>query len=94
MINKILNFVSEKPIEIEAFEHESYDGNLTEKQYQKTIEIMQGIIDFVKKTYNVDFKIDRDHIIGHNEVAPIVRTMCPGKEFPFARIIQDLKKLL
>ncbi len=75
-----------------SIEHESYDGSLTEEQFEATVQVMKEIIIYLKEKYNYDFIIDREHIIGHNEVNPIVRTKCPGKEFPFDRIIKELKK--
>lgn len=76
-----------------SIEHESYDGTLTEKEYQTSLKLMIEIIDYIKKTYNKDFIIDREHIIAHKEVNPIVRKVCPGDNFPFDRFINDLKKI-
>ncbi len=73
-----------------SIEHESIDGNLTNEQYDSTILVMKQIINYIKRKYNYDFQIDRYHIVGHNEVSPIVRTKCPGKKFPFDKIIKDL----
>ncbi|MBR2604043.1 MAG: N-acetylmuramoyl-L-alanine amidase [Bacilli bacterium] len=75
-----------------SIEHESYDGSLTPKQLESSIEVMKKIIRYVKEKYNYDFIIDRDHIIGHSDVNPIVRTKCPGKMFPYDIIINELKK--
>lgn len=75
-----------------SIEHESFDGTLTDKQFESTIKVMKEIIKYLKDKYNYDFIIDREHIIGHNEVNPIVRTKCPGSEFPFDKIIKELKK--
>ena len=74
-----------------SIEHESFDGSLTEEQFKSTIKVMKEIIEYVKKKYNYNFIIDRKHIIGHNEVNPIVRTKCPGENFPFDKIIEELK---
>lgn len=75
-----------------SIEHISYDGALTEAQYEETIKIMSKIIRFVKEEYNYDFIIDREHILGHSQVNPIVRTSCPGRKFPFDKIIADLQE--
>lgn len=75
-----------------SIEHESFDGTLTKKQKEATVVVMRKIIQYVKEKYNYDFLIDREHIIGHNEVNPVVRTKCPGNKFPFEEIIQELKK--
>lgn len=76
-----------------TIEHESMDGSLTQKQYQTTLTLMCKIIDYIKNTYGVDFKIDEQHIVGHHDLNPIVRLSCPGDKFPIKEIIQDLKKI-
>ena len=75
-----------------SIEHESFDGSLTKEQLNSTIEVMKKIIKYLKKEYNYDFEIDRKHIIGHDEVNPVVRTKCPGDIFPFDKIINELRK--
>ncbi len=75
-----------------SIEHESFDGTLTEEQFESTIQVMKKIIHYVEEKYKIDFPIDREHIIGHSEINPIVRTKCPGSNFPFDRIIKVLKK--
>ena len=74
-----------------SIEHESFDGSLTEEQLKSSIKVIKNIIKYLKDKYNYDFIIDREHIIGHNEVNPIVRTKCPGKDFPYDKIISELK---
>lgn len=74
-----------------SIEHESFDGSLTDEQLKSSIKVMKEIIKYLKDKYNYDFIIDREHIIGHNEVNPIVRTKCPGNKFPYETIINELK---
>ena len=76
-----------------SIENESIDGSLTEKQYQTTLRLMCKIIDYVEHTYHTDFKIDEEHIVGHQDINPIVRTSCPGIKFPLKRLILDLNKI-
>lgn len=76
-----------------TIEHESFDGSLTEEQYQASLKVMCEIIDYVKEKYNKDFIIDRNHIVGHRDVDPIVKPSCPGDKFPFDRFINDLKNI-
>ncbi|MBQ3476097.1 N-acetylmuramoyl-L-alanine amidase [Candidatus Saccharibacteria bacterium] len=76
-----------------SIEHESFDGSLTNAQFDATIMAMQKIITYLKNKYNYRFRIDRQHILGHNEVNPITRKKCPGEKFPFDKIIQTLEKL-
>lgn len=74
-----------------SIEHESFDGTLTDKQLESSVKVMKEIIKYLKDKYNYDFIIDREHIIGHNEINPVVRKRCPGSKFPFDKIISKLK---
>ncbi len=75
-----------------SIEHESFDGTLTREQFDSTIKVMRKIIAYLKERYNYDFPIDREHIIGHSDVNPILRRKCPGEKFPFDEIIQALRR--
>ncbi len=79
-------------IEHEGFSYKDRYGDLTESQYQSTLKCMKEIIRHMKNEYNVDFQIDRNHIIGHYEINSIGKVNCPGKNFPFNKIINDLKQ--
>ena len=74
-----------------SIEHESFDGTLTDKQLESSVKVMKEIIKYLKDKYNYDFIIDREHIVGHNEINPVVRKRCPGSKFPFDKIISKLK---
>ena len=72
-----------------SIEHEGYgsnggDGNLTEQQYQATLRLHRQLIN----KWNIP--IDRNHIIGHFEIDKINRPNCPGKAFPWDRLMKDL----
>ena len=67
------------------------DGIITAEQIEASVKVMKEIIKYLKDKYNYDFIIDRNHIIGHNEINPVVRKKCPGSKFPFAEIISRLK---
>ena len=75
-----------------SIENESIDGSLTEKQYNALIITICKIIDYIKNTYGVEFKIDEEHIIGHRDVNPLVRVSCPGINFPIKKIIEDVRR--
>lgn len=76
-----------------TIEHESMDGSLTKVQYQTSLKLMCQIIDYIKEIYGVDFPIDREHIVGHMDINPIVRVSCPGEKFPINDLILDLKRI-
>lgn len=89
--SKLINMVNDNANYFTfSIECESFDGSLTDEQYKSLIKVMKEIIKYLKDKYNYIFSIDREHIIGHNEINPIVRKKCPGSKFPFDRIIQEL----
>ena len=76
-----------------SIENESIDGSLTKEQYKVTLKIMCKIIDYIKNEYGVDFKIYRNHIVGHQDINPIVRVSCPNDKFPLENLIKDLNRI-
>jgi len=73
-----------------GIEHECYpavggDGNLTEPQYQASLWLHRMLI------AKWDIPIDADHIIGHCRVDSVNRPNCPGSNFPWERLFNDLK---
>lgn len=75
-----------------SIEHVSFDGELTEAQITSSKKVIKEIITYVEKKYNYKFKIDKEHIITHRDINPIVRTICPGLQFPIDKIIKELKE--
>lgn len=79
-----------------SIEHEGYyrdgQGALSEEQYQATLWLHRHIINEVKSIYGHDIVVDREHIVGHYEVAPREKPNCPGQRFPWDRLIADLQK--
>lgn len=63
-------------------------GDITEAQIQAAIWLLKNKIIPHAKSKGVEFKVDREHIIGHGEISPATRAFCPGKNFPFERIIK------
>ena len=73
-----------------GIEHEGYKtngggGTLTEAQYQATLWLHKQLIN----KYNIT--IDNDHIIGHYRIDSVNRPNCPGPNFPWTRLFNDLK---
>ena len=71
------------------FVHCQY-GNITEAQIAAAIELIKNVIIPHMKKNGVTPQINRDHFIGHCEIDPVTREFCPGKRFPYARIIGGL----
>lgn len=80
-------------IEHEGFSYKEGFGALTEEQYQATLWLHKYIIDTIKRLYGYDIRIDREHIVGHYEIAPKEKPNCPGSKFPWQRLISDLKSM-
>ena len=73
-------------IECEGFWKET-KGKLTDAQFNSAVELTKHIVSEVKKLYNIDIPIDREHMIGHCEINTVTRSHCPGEDFPFDRLI-------
>jgi hypothetical protein len=71
-----------------SIEHEGYTGNaFPEAQYQATLWLHR----YLCTTYNI--AVDRLHIIGHYEISSRDRAFCPGRAFPWQRLMNDLADL-
>jgi N-acetyl-anhydromuramyl-L-alanine amidase AmpD len=77
-----------------SIEHEGIweqtKGALTPVQMATTIELIKFIKSEIKRLYNKDLILDRDHIIGHYQIDPLGKPCCPGALFPFDEIIKEL----
>ena len=47
----------------------------------------------VKRLYGVAIPVDRAHIVGHCEINPVTKPNCPGKDFPYNRILEGLQNV-
>lgn len=68
-----------------GIEHEGFDGNLTEVQYQSTLWLHRRLCS------KWGIPVDRDHIIGHYRIDSVNRPNCPGPKFPWNRLFVDLQ---
>lgn len=69
-------------------------GEINNAQITAAVELIVNVIIPHMKSQGVIPTIDRDHLIGHSDVAPIARPngSCPGKNFPFDTIISSVRK--
>lgn len=79
-------------IEHEGYSYKDLKGGLTEAQYQASLWLHQYIQDEVKKIFGNTIPFDRSHVVGHYEIAPKEKPNCPGQNFPWARLMADLRK--
>ena len=77
-------------IEHEGRFHET-QGALTPEQLEATLWLHQYIMKEVRRIYNKDIPLDRNHIVGHSQITPRTRPNCPGRNFPFDEIIRRIK---
>src|SRR5690606_907562 len=75
-----------------SIEHAGHTGRLTEEQFKATVKLHKHIKEEVKKIYGVDIVLNRKNIIGHIEVDAIRKPNCPGKDFPWDKLMEELQK--
>lgn len=71
-------------IENEGYSYKDGYGELTEPQYQTVLKLCRELI----AKYNIP--VDREHIVGHYEIAPKEKPNCPGPKFQWDRLMKDL----
>lgn len=76
---------------VSVFFENNRSGVLTYAQYDAGLRLFIGIIAKLQKQYGLNFSVDREHIVGHYEIAPAAAMNCPGIDFPFYCFIKDLK---
>lgn len=79
-------------VSIECEGNEHTHGILTTKQFAALVQLVKYIRQQVKTLYGVTISFDRAHIIGHCEITPIEKPDCPGRSFPYDRLIAAIKK--
>lgn len=69
-----------------SIEHEGLSGSkMPEAQYQATLALHRWLIE------TLGIPVTRDNIIGHNRIDSVNRARCPGTEFPWERLFNDLQ---
>lgn len=69
-----------------SIEHEGQTGEeFTEEMYQSTLWLHRFII-----SHNPKIQANRNHMIGHYQISFLSRPFCPGKGFPWTRLLGDL----
>lgn len=71
-----------------SIENEGRPGDIMpEAQYQSLLALHIYLI-----ARNPAILVDREHIIGHSQISPRSRLNCPGPNFPWQRLLTDLRK--
>lgn len=71
-------------IENAGFSYKDGYGKLTDKQYNTLLTLLKELI----TKYNIP--VDREHIVGHYEIAPKEKPDCPGPKFQWDKLMNDL----
>lgn len=77
-------------ISIECEGTDATHGILTDAQFSALVELIKYIRQQVKEIYGIDIPADRTHLIGHCEIAPREKPDCPGRSFPWDKLIAAL----
>ncbi|UHA74085.1 N-acetylmuramoyl-L-alanine amidase [Paenibacillus sp. 481] len=75
-----------------SIEHEGYDGNLSEEQFEASLWLHRYIRDYVKQEWGYVIPFNREHILGHFQIDPVRKSSCPGPKFPWIRLYAMLAK--
>lgn len=73
-----------------SIEHEGYDGDLTESQFQASVWLHRYIRSYARETWGKEFPLDSYHVVGHFQINPVQKPDCPGPKFPWERLYQAL----
>jgi N-acetyl-anhydromuramyl-L-alanine amidase AmpD len=78
-------------IEFEGFYREG--GRLTEEQHRVAVQLILRIRKRVKKVYDYEIPLDREHICSHSELTPLWKPNC-GRNIDIDRILLDANNML
>ena len=78
-----------------SIEYEGYtndNGILTNAQFEAAKWLYKYIADEVNRIYGANILFDIAHIIGHCHIAPKTKPNCPGRYFPYNKLITAIKE--
>lgn len=65
-------------------------GSLAPAQLEATIWLISHIRAEIRRLFDLDIPICRQHIVAHSDIVPKWKPYCPGPDFPFDEIIRRL----
>lgn len=77
-------------IEHEGYEDNGLDGTLTEEQFWASVWLHKYIQLYVIEKFGNTIEFDKKHVIGHFQVDPRRKPNCPGPNFPWERLYNEL----
>jgi N-acetylmuramoyl-L-alanine amidase len=85
LVGAVGNGINENNLTV-SIEHEGNTGDpMPEPQYQATLALHKWLLSLYPA-----IKVDRQHIIGHYQISGTIKVNCPGKGFPWSRLMADL----
>lgn len=78
-------------IEFEGFYKDG--GKLTKEQHKTAVNLLIHIRKRIKKVYNYEIPMDREHVMAHSEITPCHKPFC-GKNIDIDKILLDVNKKL
>jgi N-acetylmuramoyl-L-alanine amidase len=66
------------------------DGRLTEPQFYNLCWLHKYIQTEVKRIYGNTIPLNSSHVIGHRDIDSVGKGLCPGNNFPMARLLTEL----
>lgn len=76
-----------------SIEHEGMDGLLTEEQYQACLHLHRYIQRYVMEKWGHWISLDYEHVLGHFQIDAIRKANCPGPNFPWSRLYEDMRQM-
>lgn len=76
-----------------SIEHEGMDGLLTEEQYQACLRLHRYIQRYVMEKWGHWISLDYEHVLGHFQIDAIRKANCPGPNFPWSRLYEDMRQM-
>jgi len=64
----------------------------TPKQIESAAWLKRHIRDEIQRIYGAEMALTRDFIVGHDEITPLHRPNCPGRNFPWGTIMNRLQE--
>ncbi|WP_051286946.1 N-acetylmuramoyl-L-alanine amidase [Paenibacillus taiwanensis] len=70
--------------------HEGMDGELTAEQFQACVQLHRYIQRIIQDKWGYYLPLTSDYVIGHHQIDPIHKADCPGHNFPWGRLYEEL----
>lgn len=66
------------------------DGQLTEAQFYNLCRLHKYIQTEVKRIFGNTIPLNSTHVLGHRDIDSVGKALCPGPNFPMARLLTEL----